>query len=994
MRQKPDACSGCSLEERGRGYAPAVGPTNAPILFVGEALGDTEATVGEPFVGPAGGMLNRLLTRSHWDRKAYRIDNICRCQPPKNWFDERAPWYYAARQHCTTAYLSQTLKEDHKVIVALGATAAKYLLGMDKFRLEDHHACVHETRFGFVVPTFHPSHLQRGAHNLFGCVSFDLQQAHRVAREGFIQETPDILVDPPLEWFAWWVGQVEAACAQDPEAVWLAVDIETPDKSDGQDEGELSSDDRSYTILRVNFSVHPDEGVTVPYAGGYVALIDRLLKLKCPVLGWNFEYDRPRLEAAGHKLAGTCLDFMWLAHHLQSDIPRGLGFWAPFYSAFGAWKHLAGGHPGRYAAIDGFQTYRVATGVARDLQASGQWDTAIRHIHRLHEVALKPAQQVGLLVSRERLDIFIADLEVKQRRILHTMQGMVPDAVRPLTPKGGYKREPEEGRVHSKGTELKRDGTAKKEAPDQIKQELYAQTAVLVSRQLQALVLVCRVCGAVDVQKRHRCAVGGTGGGRAGVEPDLMLEEIEATRWFWQEPFNPDSPPQILAYLAYRKHKPGRAKKTGADSTDHETLTRLFRETGDPLYKAILESRAVGKVRGTYGEGTRKLLDKDDRVHPIPTFKPSTGRLSYTSPNVTNVIQDRGDQANLASGFRHCIVAAKGCKIVEVDFSGIEAVLTGWYMRDADYIRLAKLGVHAALASHVLGKPYNPAWDTDHLRGYLKEIKKSDPVIYDRSKRTAHGTNYGLTEFGMVRNFPASFPTIAVAKRFKRIYAEMAPALVTWQNAVRERAYQQNYLGGPGDHPYGYKHWMWAVLGFRGIPEHVYRKRQKLHEPCSVIQGKYYAVVLGDDAKRAVAFYPQSTAAGVLKEAMLRLFEPDSPSYIGDAYFGKTPLRAPIHDSLLLEVPTRALDQVMERVVREMTRPIPELALDWVSLADRQRLELGSHLVIGVEAKVGDNWGDMEVVETGGLASEDVRFALDDDADNQEQFDALRVIVA
>lgn len=653
MRQKPDACATCTLADRSRGYAPAVGPANAPILFVGEALGDMEATVGEPFVGPAGGMLNRLLTRSHWDRKAYRIDNICRCQPPKNWFDERAPWYYAARQHCTTAYLSQTLKEDHKVIVALGATAAKYLLGMDKFRLEDHHGCVHETRHGLVVPTFHPSHLQRGAHNLFGCVSFDLQQAHRVAREGFVQEQPDILVDPPLEWFAWWVGQVEAACAQDPEAVWLAVDIETPDKSDGQDEGELSSEDRSYTILRVNFSVHPDEGVTVPYAGPYVALIDRLLRLKCAKLLWNAEYDRPRLEAAKHPVVGPWLDWMWLWHYLQSDLPRGLGFAAPFYSRFGAWKHLAKGDPGRYAAIDGFQTYRIATGVARDLQASGQWDTALRHVHRLHEVALRPAQQVGLLISRERLDVFIEDLTVKQRRILHIMQGLVPDEVRPLTPKGGYKREPEEGRVHSKGTELKRDGQPKKEAPDQIKQELYAQTAVLVERQLRLLVVVCRTCGGVELLKNHKCKIG---------EADLLSEEREVTRWFWQEPFNPDSPPQILAYMKHRGHKPGRGKKSGADSTDRDTLQRLAKETKDPLYQTILDSRSVGKVRGTYGVGTRKLMDAEDRVHPVPTFRPSTMRLSYTSPNITNVVADKGDkpgEVSLASGFRKCVVSGE-----------------------------------------------------------------------------------------------------------------------------------------------------------------------------------------------------------------------------------------------------------------------------------------------------------------------------------------------
>lgn len=652
MLLKPPACSGCALADRSRGYAPATGPTNAPLLFVGEALGSDEAQFGEPFVGAAGSMFNRLLARNHWERRAQRVDNICRCQPPNNWFDQRAPWYFAARQHCTSAYLSQTLAEPHKAIVALGGTATRYLLGMDRdCRVEDFHGTVNQTPHGLVVPTFHPSHLQRGAHNLFGVVSFDLQQAHRVAREGWTQETPDIVVDPPKEWAELWVSQIEAACAQDPEVIWLVVDIETPDKSEGQDEGELSSEDRSYVILRVNFAVNGDEGVSFTYAGPYVALVDRLLRLPTVKCLWNAEYDRPRLEAAGHPVVGEWLDFMWLAHCLQSDIPRGLGFWAPLYSRFGAWKHLAKEHPGYYAACDGFQTWRVATRVAKDLQAAGMWDTALRHTHRLHQVALRPAQQVGLLISRSRLEVFIEDLSVKQRRVLHAMQGLVPEECRPLTPKGGYKREPEAGKVHSKGTATKRDGTAKKEAPDPIKQDLYAQVATLVHREVAVTGYHCTACDRRDLSRTHKCD--------APEGPALVFGDYRAVRWFWQEPFNPDSPDQILAYMAYRGHKPGRAKKTGADSTDRETLQKLEKQTGDKLYRAILDSRAIGKVRGTYGVGTLKRLDAEDRVHPTPTFRPSTGRLSYVDPNVTNVVADKGGQEGLAAGFRSCVVAGE-----------------------------------------------------------------------------------------------------------------------------------------------------------------------------------------------------------------------------------------------------------------------------------------------------------------------------------------------
>jgi DNA polymerase I-like protein with 3'-5' exonuclease and polymerase domains len=170
-----------------------------------------------------------------------------------------------------------------------------------------------------------------------------------------------------------------------------------------------------------------------------------------------------------------------------------------------------------------------------------------------------------------------------------------------------------------------------------------------VERHLTVTGYRCAICHATDVVRTHRCD--------KGLEQSLVLAEYVASRWFWQEPFNPDSPDQILTYMKARGHKPGRGKKTGADSTDRDTLKRLAKETKDPLYQAILDSRAVGKVRGTYGEGTRKLMDAEDRVHPVPTFRPSTMRLSYTSPNITNVVADKGGKDGLATGFRKCIVS-------------------------------------------------------------------------------------------------------------------------------------------------------------------------------------------------------------------------------------------------------------------------------------------------------------------------------------------------
>src|SRR5262245_22445709 len=97
---KPQACSGCSLETRSTGFTNAEGPLGAPIAFVAEAAGRVEAHTGRPLVGDAGGMLQRLLNLLGWTRESLRLDNCIRCNPPNDWFDERAPWYFTALQQC------------------------------------------------------------------------------------------------------------------------------------------------------------------------------------------------------------------------------------------------------------------------------------------------------------------------------------------------------------------------------------------------------------------------------------------------------------------------------------------------------------------------------------------------------------------------------------------------------------------------------------------------------------------------------------------------------------------------------------------------------------------------------------------------------------------------------------------------------------------------------------------------------------------------------
>lgn len=984
---KPSSCATCALEKLGTGYAPPDGSASAAIMFLGESLGFNEAIQGSPFVGAAGGMFGRILRRSHMERASVRVDNCIRCQPPGDWLDG-APWEASALQHCRAAYGEESINQwlrspshGQKTLVTLGGIALRQILGLTGYKgisVRDFHGTVHRDpsdRF-WVVPTFHPSFLQRGASNLLDVSRFDLGVAARIALHGHNPRPVSLLLDPPVPRFAQWVAAFLSAVQHDPAGIWLAVDIETPDKAGGRDEGELTNEDRSYQITRVNFSCNIDEGLTVPFEGPYIPLIAQLLAGARILQFWHYDYDFPRLVKANlmdlAKIATSQIqlwDLMWAWHKLQSDVPRGLGFVAPFYSDYGAWKHLAK-IPGRdveYAAVDGFQTLRIGHGVVKDLVQAGMWDTFDRHVRQLDLYALKPAEEVGILINTERLGIFKGELETAATEKLALMKEAAGQGA--LRPKGGYAKKPDGIAGEEPEPPASITGNTKKKGRS-VKTDYIEGSIQLVECVVTVQVRVCLTCGkGTKIGPKHNCIPKADRETHLdGGVPKLAMIPREETRWFWQLPFNPDAPKQVLEYILAQGHTPGKAKKTKKDTTNAETLRKLSKSTGDPLYKYILDYRAIGKVLGTYVTGVEKRLDAAGRVHSTFTHKPSTQRLSSVNPNVQNVITDRGGPKSLASGFRKCVVAAPGCRLLEVDYAGIEAVETGWYMNDPVFIRLAKLGVHAYLTSHLLNRPADLAWTDEHLAGYFKEIKKGEVVLYDRAKRTVHGNNYGLTIHGMHTNFPEVFPTLGDAKHTQDLYYSLCPALPTFHRAVREQAHKTGYLGGPGkpeapsrwDHPYGYRHWFWSVLSYKPTTQSRAWALEKQHRPVAWINNRPFEVVLGEDSKRVIAFYPQSTAAGVLKDAMLLLFHPDSALYIGDQYYGRTPLRAPVHDSLLLEVPHAAWDYVLECVLLAMRRPL-------VHQPTPTEWGFGDYLSIGVDAKAGDDWLDMETLSAAEL---------------------------
>ena len=132
-----------------------VGPVDAELCFIGEAPGFEEDRKGEPFVGPAGQLLDRIIVACGLKREQVYIGNILRCRPPGN----RLPLPDEA--HNCREYLEQTLELVRpKFLCCLGACAAQNLLG-STLSIGKLRGRFHEYRGIPVLCTYHPAYLLR-----------------------------------------------------------------------------------------------------------------------------------------------------------------------------------------------------------------------------------------------------------------------------------------------------------------------------------------------------------------------------------------------------------------------------------------------------------------------------------------------------------------------------------------------------------------------------------------------------------------------------------------------------------------------------------------------------------------------------------------------------------------------------------------------------------------------------------------------------------------
>ena len=360
----------------------------------------------------------------------------------------------------------------------------------------------------------------------------------------------------------------------------------------------------------------------------------------------------------------------------------------------------------------------------------------------------------------------------------------------------------------------------------------------------------------------------------AGVKADQMAlisfgsmlqRRIEAAQEtifnFAGREFNINSTKQLGEILFDELKLPAGKKTKSGYSTNADVLEKL--KGKHPIIEAILDYRAMTKLKSTYADGLVKQIADDGRIHTtFQNMVTATGRLSSTDPNLQNIPV----RTELGSEIRKMFVPDDGCVFVDADYSQIELRVLAHIADDKTMQEAFKSGfdIHTATAAQVFGVA--PEQVTPLMRRHAKAVN--------------FGIVYGISEFSLSED-------IGVSRKEARQYID-------------------NYLA----HYAGVRAYMHDIVEQAkkdGYVTTLFGRRRELPELKS---SNFNIRSFGE--RVALNTPIQGTAADIIKLAMLRV----------DAALRKKKLKArlvlQVHDELIVECPLKEAEQVKQIVTSEM----------------------------------------------------------------------------
>jgi len=415
---------------------------------------------------------------------------------------------------------------------------------------------------------------------------------------------------------------------------------------------------------------------------------------------------------------------------------------------------------------------------------------------------------------------------------------------------------------------------------------------------------------------------------------------------------------QLTRYCEFHKYKMVMNWETEsgypAPTFDETALSKLMESyPRDPLFPLIQRYRQIEKCKGTYVDGI--YINEASRVCGEFLHTPKTGRLSMKG--APHQLQPRtSDPQNPFYRVREMYIAAAGHRLMELDFGGIEAVLTMYLAgvhddgtakvgcEDARLgLRLTGIDIHGYLSSYDIGQPADPKWSDADLRDYLALFRKENRQwrtksglmrlyedIRDCNKTGLYGSLYGGGPGTLVRSRPEIFPNDIVAGAVQGLIFDLFPSVRTWWWEVCMEADQRGYVRTPD----GYRQYFNDVL-VREFSKSENRWKTKMSRL----------------ANECIAAKPQHLAMCYTAQGLDLFWERHRDLAEG--------LRLTIHDSVVGEWHEDVIRDVYAALKGCMETPLPFLPLpaEW---------GMGSHLKVAVDGKwsaVGGNWREMSKIK-------------------------------
>jgi DNA polymerase I-like protein with 3'-5' exonuclease and polymerase domains len=422
-------------------------------------------------------------------------------------------------------------------------------------------------------------------------------------------------------------------------------------------------------------------------------------------------------------------------------------------------------------------------------------------------------------------------------------------------------------------------------------------------------------------------------------------------RWAKLVPFNVGSSKQMMNYAKFRGYRiPMNSKRKIA--MDSETVAKLAKSTGDPLYVHTQKHRVIGKIKSSYADSWLEklqnpsllaepnneralVIEEAERewharikesglatIHTSFQFRPATKQLSSKGPNIQVKPSTKhvGFRAELATMFGEAVEAPAGHTLVEFDYRSFHALTLGYEARDSSYIRLARLDAHSFLCAnmlHLQGSQDCLALPDEELREYLKYVKKNfEKERNSQAKPAILGYGFGMGARKLYDLNQDSFRDVEEAKYVIDMLNACFPKCAAYRNDSPELAHRQMYLISPHK----------CIRWFCDVKKWNSEKQRWNH---------------GKDWEKSIAFRPANIAFCVIQQRMIDM--------LNNGMAAKYNLINNIHDALLFCPKTKDLEQCASDVKHLLE------ASD-ATVTDPE----GKALWCEVEVKAGSNWAKMQ----------------------------------